>query len=277
MSMTLPNPTDLADAYHRNGYAIVRGLFTLPEISALSDAIDNIYEEALSLGRSFRYGNLHYRLDGDEVRMVQWPSYHNIVLDRVRTNPRIAQLLAPLVGSDVKQIINQLHWKKPGGKGDFAFHQDSRFRKPAWAYRNLGTSYVQTGIAVDPHTQVSGAMRIMPKSHLLGSLDMQLEGPVMENAPEDEVLVAMGLDPADLIHLELEPGDFALWNSYLVHGSGQNVSDHYRRFYINGYVRAADCDRGEWAFRDGREVPLGPRPNLVHFEQLFEKPGPHFV
>ncbi|MGB5078394.1 MAG: phytanoyl-CoA dioxygenase family protein, partial [Sphingorhabdus sp.] len=211
------------------------------------------------------------------VRMVQWPSYHNVVLDRVRTDPRIAQMLAPLVGSDVKQIINQLHWKKPGGKGDFAFHQDSRFRKPVWAYRNLGTSYVQTGIAVDPHTRESGAMRIMPKSHLLGSLDIEIEGPVMAHAPEDQMLDSLGLDPADLVHLELEPGDFALWNSYLVHGSGQNVSDHYRRFYINGYVRAEDCDRGEWAFCNGCEVPLGPRPNLVHFEQLFERPGPHFV
>lgn len=271
------SPVDLADAYNRDGYAIVRGLFSSSEVEAMSLAIDSVHEEALSLGRSFRYGNLHYRLDGDEVRMVQWPSYHNILLDRVRTNPRIAQLLAPFVGSDIKQIINQLHWKKPGGKGDFAFHQDSRFRKPVWAYRNLGTSYVQTGIAVDPHTPGSGAMRIMPKSHLLGSLDIELEGEVMANAPEEDVLIAMGLDPADLVHLELEPGDFALWNSYLVHGSGKNDSEHYRRFYINGYVRAADCDRGEWAFRDGREVPLGPRPNLVHFEQLFEKPGPHFV
>jgi ectoine hydroxylase-related dioxygenase (phytanoyl-CoA dioxygenase family) len=270
-------PVELADAYNRDGYAVVRGLFSPSEVEAMSVAIDAVHAEALSLGRSFRYGNLHYRLDGDEVRMVQWPSYHSIALDRVRTNPRIAQLLAPIVGSDIKQIINQLHWKKPGGKGDFAFHQDSRFRKPVWAYRNLGTSYVQTGIAVDPHTPASGAMRIMPKSHLLGSLDIQLEGEVMANAPEEDVLIAMGLDPADLVHLELEPGDFALWNSYLVHGSGKNNSDHYRRFYINGYVRAADCDRGEWAFRDGREVPLGPRPNLVHFEQLFERPGPHFV
>lgn len=275
--MATQNPTDIAESYNRDGYAIVRGLFSPSEVEAMGLAVDAVHAEALAIGRSFRYGNLHYRLDGDEVRMVQWPSYHNVVLDRVRTDPRIAQLIAPLVGSDVKQIINQLHWKKPGGKGNFAFHQDSRFRKPAWAYRNLGTSYVQTGIAVDAHTVKSGAMRIMPKSHLLGSLDIQLEGPVMAQAPEEETLAAIGLDPADLVHLELEPGDFALWNSYLVHGSGKNDSDHYRRFYINGYVRAADCDRGEWAFRDGREVPLGPRPNLVHFEQLFEKPGPHFV
>lgn len=271
------NPIELAESYREKGYAIVRGLFSAAEVAVLGEAVDVVHAEAIALGRSFRYGNLHYRLDGDEVRMVQWPSYHNVVLDRVRTDPRLSQWLAPLIGADVKQIINQLHWKKPGGKGDFAFHQDSRFRRPAYAYRNLGTSYVQTGVAIDPHTAQSGAMRIIPGSHVHGSLDMQLEGQVTDSAPSNAALEAIGIDPANVIDLEMEPGDVALWNSYLIHGSGQNSSDHYRRFYINGYVRAADCDRGEWAFRDGREVPLGPRPNLVHFEQLFERPGPHFV
>ena len=75
----------------------------------------------------------------------------------------------------------------------------------------------------------------------------------------------------------LEPGDLALWSPYLVHGSGANRSNHKRRFYINGYVRAADCDRGEWAFRDGRAVPLGPQPALVHYEELRERPEPHYT
>jgi ectoine hydroxylase-related dioxygenase (phytanoyl-CoA dioxygenase family) len=75
----------------------------------------------------------------------------------------------------------------------------------------------------------------------------------------------------------LEPGDVALWNPYLVHASGTNRSDHLRRLYINGYVRAEDCDRGEWAFRDGEPVPLGPEPALVHYEQLFEDGEPHYV
>jgi hypothetical protein len=92
-----------------------------------------------------------------------------------------------------------------------------------------------------------------------------------------KALEDVGLNEADAIDLILEPGDFALWSPYLVHGSGTNRSDHRRRFYINGYVRAADCDRGEWAFRNGKPVALGPRPALVHFEELYERPEPHYV
>ncbi len=54
-------------------------------------------------------------------------------------------------------------------------------------------------------------------------------------------------------------------------------SDHRRRLYINGYVRAEDCDRGEWAFREGEPVPFGPEPALVHYEALRERGEPHYV
>ena len=64
--------------------------------------------------------------------MVQWPSYHQPVLNGVRLDTRFADLLEPLIGSDLKQIINQVHWKAPGSLGDFAWHQDSRFRQPAF-------------------------------------------------------------------------------------------------------------------------------------------------
>jgi hypothetical protein len=62
----------------------------------------------------------------------------------------------------------------------------------------------------------------------------------------------------------------------MVHGSGPNDSALDRRLYINGYVKAENCDRGEWTFRHGKPVPLGA-PVLVHFEDLYAKPEPHYV
>jgi ectoine hydroxylase-related dioxygenase (phytanoyl-CoA dioxygenase family) len=208
--------------------------------------------------------------------MVQWPSYHQPVLNRVRLDPRFAELLEPLIGGDLKQIINQVHWKAPGTLGDFAWHQDSRSRRPATAYRNLASAYVQTGLAIDPHNPKSGGMRFIPGSHLRGDLQMDCSTHALGTAMEDGALEAAGLSAADVVDLVLEPGDLALWSPYLVHGSGANRSKHRRRFYINGYVCAADCDRGEWAFRKGRPVQLGSKPALVHYEELHERPGPHY-
>jgi len=277
-----PVESDYLADYLRDGYAIVRGLFGPDEVARIAAAADQVHAEGVALGRSFRHGNLFYNVaaasDGKPlVRMVQWPSYHQPALDSVRLDTRIARLLEPLIGRDLKQIINQLHWKAPGSLGDFAWHQDSRSRRPASAYRNLASSYVQTGLAIDPHEPEAGGMRFIPGSHRRGDLGMDCSKKALGTPLQDQALEAVGLSSAEAVDLVLEPGDLALWSPYLVHGSGTNLSDHKRRFYINGYVRARDCDRGEWAFRDGRPVPFGPEPALVHYEELRERPGPHYV
>ena len=275
---------DFVDISHylREGYAIVRGFFGADEVAEIGAAIDQLHAEGVAHGRGFRHGNLFYnvaRATAGEplVRMVQWPSYHQPILNRVRLDTRFAELLEPLIGGDLKQIINQVHWKAPGSLGDFAWHQDSRSRRPPSAFRNLAAAYVQTGLAIDPHTPESGGMRFIPRSHLLGDLGMDCSKKALGSAPTGAALEAVGLSESAAVDLVLEPGDLALWSPYLVHCSGTNRSDHKRRFYINGYVRAEDCDRGEWAFRAGRPVPFGPRPALVHYEELHERPGPHYV
>lgn len=270
----------LVARFRRDGYVILRGLFSPDEIAAIGAAMDQVHAEGVAHGRSFRHGNLFYNVapgDPPLVRMAQWMSYHQPVLNGVRLDPRMAQALEPLIGRDLKQIINQLHWKTPGAKGDFAWHQDSRFRLPVHAYRNLGLSYVQTGLAIDPHTPQSGCMKFIPGSHLRGDIDLDTSVEVLGTSMNDSVLIAAGLSPDDVIEVELAPGDLAMWSPYLVHGSGANQSDHQRRLYINGYVRAQDCDRGEWAFRDGAPVPFGPEQALVHFEDLRQHPEPHYV
>jgi hypothetical protein len=70
----------------------------------------------------------------------------------------------------------------------------------------------------------------------------------------------MGVNPAEIEVLDLAPGDVALRHVHTLHGSGPNTSDIDRRFYINGYVTAQNCDRGEWAFRQGRPCPLKANP-----------------
>jgi ectoine hydroxylase-related dioxygenase (phytanoyl-CoA dioxygenase family) len=267
--------------YRREGYAILRGIFSADEVRRIGAAADEVHAEAVRHGRSFRHGNLFYNVAaepaGPQVRMVQWPSYHQPVLNSVRLDPRMAKLLEPLLGKDLKQIINQIHWKEPGGKAEFAWHQDCQFREPAHAYRNLGHSYVQTGLAIDPQTPQSGCMRFIPGSHLNGDLKLATPLEVLGVALDDDVLHAAGLSPESAVEIVLEPGDLALWSPFTVHGSGVNRSDHRRRFYVNGYVRAEDCDRGEWAFRGGEPVPFGPEPALVHYEALHERGEPHYV
>lgn len=278
-------PNEIGEAveqFREEGYAVVRGFFAPDEVAAMAAAFDRHWAIGMDHPRSWRHGNLFYRVGHDAslgkvVKLVQWPSYEDDVLDRVRRDPRWLTLLRPLIGADVKQIINQLHWKPPGAAAaEFAFHQDARSRRPRTAYRNMPECYVQTGIAIDPHSAANGAMRILPGSHHLGEHDLGLMGHSLGQKMADDALAAAGLDPTKVIDLELAPGDVALWNVFTIHGSGGNRTPGDRRFYINGYVRAADCDRGEWTFREDEPVELGA-PVLVHYEELHRRPEPHLV
>ncbi len=270
------------DHFREFGFAVVRGVFQPQEIRELGEAFDRVYAQGLAHGASFRHQNVLFRVTRDGnlgpiVRMVQWPAYFDAVLDRFRLDGRMFEILAPLLGRDLKQIINQMHWKPPGAESvEFGYHQDIRFRRPREAFRYPETAYVQTGIAVDPHRIDDGAMTIFPGSHRLGELSFGGDSRVMDTPLSDAEVARAGLDPARKVDLILEPGDVALWNLFMVHGSGPNTSALDRRFYLNGYVTAEHCDRGEWAFRDGAPCALG-EPVLVHYEELHRRSEPHYL
>lgn len=269
--------------YREHGYAVVPGVFDAGEIAAIAEQFDLLYRQGIGYGRSYRDRNTFFAVKDDAalgtiVRMVQWPSYFNETLERIRRDPRMLAILSPLVGTDLKQIINQLHWKPPGAAmAEFGFHQDSRSRRPREAFRDLAASYVQTGIAIDPHRAENGAMTVYPGSHRLGEIPFDASRRTMNVALDGGDLEALGLDPAKAVTLTLDPGDVALWNVHTLHGSGPNTTGMDRRFYLNGYVIAQNCDRGEWAWRNGAPCPLPDEPSLVHYEALHEAPGPMYV
>jgi ectoine hydroxylase-related dioxygenase (phytanoyl-CoA dioxygenase family) len=266
----------------RDGYAVVRGVFSADEVARMAASFDALYAQGVARGASWRHQNVHVRVARDAalgpvVRLVQWPSYVDPVLDAVRRDPRMFAIVRPLLGDDIKQIINQLHWKPPGAAtSEFGYHQDIRFRRPREAYRNPARSFVQTGIAVDPHGRANGGMTFLPGSHRAGELGIGPAGRVMDASLSGDDLAAVGLDPAAAVDLDLAPGDVALWTLFAVHGSHPNRAAIDRRLYINGYVAAADCDRGAWTWRAGAPCELGP-PVLIHYDDVFTRPEPHFV
>jgi ectoine hydroxylase-related dioxygenase (phytanoyl-CoA dioxygenase family) len=273
---------DHVEHIREHGYAVVRGVFAPDDVSALAAAFDNLHAEASQYSATYRHQNFLVikRTDaelGSVVRMVQWPSYRDAVFARYRVDPRLFELVAPLLGRNLKQIINECIWKPPAStESGYLYHQDGRFRRPASAYRDIATSYVQTYLAIDRQTPDNGCLRVCPGSHRRGLLPLNLNHGIMDGECDDESLLACGLDPSRVVDLHLEPGDVVLWTSFLVHGSHRNRSRTNRRTYVNGFVTADKSDRGEWAFRDGEPCTLR-EPVLVQYDDLHTRPEPHYV
>jgi ectoine hydroxylase-related dioxygenase (phytanoyl-CoA dioxygenase family) len=275
--------TDLVEQLHREGYAIVRGFFDAADMQEIGAAAERVYQEGLRHHATYRHKNLLLEVLDDPqagrrvVLQAHWSAWIEPVLERMRRDARYLAVLEPFLGRDIKQITHQIHWKPPGAKYTFyRYHQDARFRNAA-AVRNLLYGSLNTGLAIDRQTAANGALRVIPRSHLNGYLGLSEDGTIMTGATPDEDLVRVGLDPGAAVTCEMEPGDLLLWTLYTVHGSAPNVSREDRRFMINSYARAADSERGEWAFRAGVSTPLGAEPQICKYEQLHERPGPFYV
>lgn len=269
------------EEYRERGFTVVPSVFGPADVAALADAFDAVHAAGAMHPATFRHGNVLYAVEHDPrlgpvLRFVQWASYFNPVLARYRVDPRLLTLLEPLIGRDVKHLSNTMIWKKPGGGGGFSYHQDARFRRPASAYRNIDTSIVQLAIAVDPQRPDNGCMEMVAGTHRSGDLCLGLTRGVYTSPCMESDLEAVGLDPAALVDIVIEPGDVLLWHPYTVHGSHPNTSTDDRRVYLNAYGVAADCDRGAWAFRDGVPCEIG-EPVLIQYDDLFERPEPHYV
>jgi ectoine hydroxylase-related dioxygenase (phytanoyl-CoA dioxygenase family) len=275
---------DLVAEIHSEGYAVVRGFLSSPEIAQVSAEADKMYQEGLKHHATYRDKNLLFEVLDDPkanrrvVLQAHWTAWLSPFMEQMRRSQKYLGVLEPFLGTDIKQISHQIHWKPPGAKyTSYRFHQDARFREGNIKDFSYLQSTVTTGLAIDRQTVANGALRVIPRSHTLGYLGLSDDGPIMVGQTQDEELRRAGLDPSNIITCEMEPGDLLLWTLFTVHGSAPNVSDYDRRFMINSYVRAGDSERGEWAFRGGISTPLGAEPQICKYEKLRERPGPFYI
>lgn len=269
--------------FKEQGYAVVRGVFPAEEMAEIRAEAARVYDEGMKHHASWRHRNLYFEVidDPDRGRVVlqaHWVSRLSARLEELRRDPRYLAILAPLIGNDLKQMANQIHWKPPGARlVAFRYHQDMRFREPKEAFVALQDNYVTTGLAIDPQTVENGALKVFPGSHRRGYLGLSDDGPLMKGETQDEELRAAGLDPAAAVDIILEPGDIALWSLLTVHGSGPNRTAGDRCLHLNSYVNAANSERGEWAFKAGSPCPLSPEQALVRYDELHSRPEPHYI
>jgi len=274
-----------ASEFRDHGVSVVRGFLDPDEVAELQLETKALYEEGIKHPVTYRHGNLAYEILPEEHfgkrYMIQayWFSWARTYFDRFRSNPKFLALLEPLLGNNIKQVTQQIHWKPPGARlTGYRFHQDLRFRQARDQYEDVVRDTVTVGIAIDRATTENGCLRVVPNSHSMGYLGLSDngEGQLMKGVTHDDELRSVGIDPADVLNVELEPGDLVMWGLLTVHGSLPNESDHDRAFAISSYVRGETSNRGEWTFRDGKSVPLGEQPQICKNERLYENLEPHY-
>ena len=233
-----PLGEDDVRGFFEDGFVILRGLFDPKEIDEMKSAFRRLEETANRLRTTQMHQGSRFVLEeveepegGTRVRIhrVVWCGAAEPVLLKYGEDPRLLSLAAQLLGSnEMNQLINQAHFKLPGDNVEFPWHQDSTHRRYGggrWHDVNGRGSYVQTVIALDPATEDSGPLCLIPGSCSLGHLGLPADGAL----PVD-------LDDSGAVTALMDPGDLLAFGPYTVHRSTPNLSNHPRRVFLNGYA-----------------------------------------
>ncbi len=246
----------IAEQYREHGYAVVRGVLPAGDVAAIRAESERVRAQARAHGQSFRAGNFATVVDGGVVRAALWPALISAPCDAVRTDPRLLALVTPLIGDTLRSLTSQFHWKPPGSRVGVNFHTDRANRLPLAEYRDLGDSFVQTGLAIDPMVADNGPLLVVPGSHRRSRVLAEDQGNYGHGDAGRGILAQAGYGQDDLVPLLADPGDVVLWHPDTIHGSDLNRHATLDRcLFINGYIAARATARGYWACIGGRPVP----------------------
>jgi len=248
-SPTQLNPAE-RDAYQREGYAIVRGLFTPAEIAELAATFAALHARG-SIPDCFEAVPPGEGVDPLDVypRMMH-PHRVSDVAMRTMLHPKLEPILRALLGEEPIAAQSMFYWKPPGGRGQ-ALHQDNYYLRVS-----PGTC-LAAWLAIDAADRENGGLFVAPGSHRLPVFCPEEADPSVSFASE-YVPVPSGLE---LVAADLAPGDVLFFGGSLIHGSEPNrTKDRFRRSFICHYV-GASAREISWFYKplfrfDGSAVDL---------------------
>lgn len=187
---------------------------------------------------------------------------------RLVTHPKILDAVEQVLGPNILVWDSSVFPKPPGSESFVSMHQDGTY----WGLHegDITTAWV----ALTASTRASGCMRVAPGSHRLPILP-HTDTHAHKNLLTRGQAVQREVAEADIIDIELQPGEVSLHHVRLIHGSGPNTSDQPRIGYAVRYVTPEvkpEIERYPAILARGRETAghwplrLDP-PNYPGFEE----------
>lgn len=220
-----PLTKDEVQAYHRDGFVLVRGMFDSEETGMLRRAAKEDRElDQHSFARADG--------EGGTVRLSLWNHPGDTIYGMFARCESVVDSAEAVLGGEVYHYHSKMIMKDARVGGAWAWHQDYGY----W-YQNgvLFPLLTSAFIAVDRATRENGCMQVIQRSHELGRIDHVLTG---DQAGADLDRVNEVLKRLPLVYVEMEPGDMLLFHANMLHRSDQNRSDNPRWSMICCYNAA---------------------------------------
>ena len=224
------------ETYHKDGYIVLDDVLTETEMATFEPLYQEFIEGKVSdMGRDFCDMSGPYDRTFEEFQLVNavLPRKYRAELVGNIYERRAESIARQLIGDEIALDYDQFLAKRPKkGGAKFAWHQDLGY----WPTGTPDTITTTCSLALDDADPENGCLQVVPGSHL--EKELRPHRPMLSSTgdvgdrEESHVLTAELKESDEVIHLPVKRGSISVHNEKIVHGSGGNTSERWRRTYI---------------------------------------------
>ena len=221
------------ESYFNDGFLLVERAIGEDWIAKLRAATEEMVERSRQVTVSDKIFDLEptHRPDAPRLRRVSNPVEHQPVFwDYVIKSP-LGDIVADLVGPDVKFHHSKLNYKWARGGEEVKWHYDISF----WPHTNY--SPLTVGTYLYDCGMDNGPLGVLPRSHELDPMLSQYDDRGNWTGCLSDADVAK-LDVAKTAYLTGAAGSLTIHNCRTLHSSPRNMSDNGRPLLLNTLTSA---------------------------------------
>ncbi len=222
------------EEFKRDGYVIVRGLYTDDEIRQITEWTEEVTAWPEVPGKYMMYFEKS-QLDPNQrilSRMEDIEPFHT-GFSQLFTTGKMQGCVSELFGKEAVLFKDKINFKMPGGDG-FKAHQDVQ---AGWdRYASL---HITALVSIDASTLENGCLQLAPGHHKQGFIGESWK-PLQEDALE-------------YISVPAKPGDAVFFDSFAPHRSEPNRTNSARRVLYVTYNRLSEGDHRRQYYIDKRK------------------------
>lgn len=226
------------EQFWRDGFLVVEDAVTAEELAAMRREVEGWVEESREHREPFGPETIDGRPRFDmgaehsarnpALRRVNNPSDISPAFEAVMRNAAMVDIVAGLIGPNLKFHHCKINLKLPGSKTEVGYHQDFLYTP------HTNDDIVTALLMLDDMTVENGCLTVVPGSHK-GPLYSLFEGDrftgFIEPGAQQELR-------STEIPITGKAGSVCLMHTRLVHGSDANRADRSRGLYICVYTAA---------------------------------------
>ena len=220
------------ESFFEAGYLVLERIIDDGWLDRLRGAMAEMIEESRETeasNDSFVLEPAH-KADAPRLRRLNRAADHHPVFWEYASESILPDIVADLVGPDVKFRESMLNFKWAGGGDPVEWHQDLAF------YPHTNRTPLITLLCLEDVTPEMGPLKVIPGSHERELFDHHDDAGRWAGGVSARDLARAGVESA--VSLPAPAGTLIVIHGWVIHGSERNLSDRCRPLLICGYSAA---------------------------------------